>query len=97
MRELLVCLLWGVLGMCAGAALALGAGWLLGVRLAETGKADDADSGWVEPRTTLAAKVLMGVGAILGAVVSILLGIVANASAWATGRRGPPSLCGRAT
>jgi hypothetical protein len=76
MRELLVCLLWGGLGMCAGAALALGAGWLLGIRLAETGMGDDGDSGCVEPRTTLAAKVLMGVGGILGAATAILIALL---------------------
>jgi hypothetical protein len=54
----------------------LGAGWLLGVRLVETGKADDAESGRDGPRTTLAATVLMSLGGVLGSAAAILIALL---------------------
>ena len=82
MAELLVFLLCGGAGLCAGIALALGAGWLLGIRLIEAGEAGGADREGGEPQTTLAAKVLMSVGGILGAAAAILLGVSAKAGGW---------------
>jgi hypothetical protein len=82
MAELVMFVLCGLAGMCAGAALGLGIGWLLGIRLFETGEADDPTSDCGRPRTTLATKVLMIAGGILGTTVAILLDVSAKVYGW---------------
>jgi hypothetical protein len=79
MAELLVYVLCGCAGLFAGAALGLGAGWLLGVRLVDRGPADGEPSA---PKTTLAAKALMGLGGLLGAPGAILLCLLVKAGGW---------------
>jgi hypothetical protein len=77
MAEVLVFLACGAAGLCAGAALGLGVGWALGVRLIENGPTSGEPTG---PRTTTAGKVLMGVGGLIGAPGALLLWLLVNAS-----------------
>jgi hypothetical protein len=58
--------------------MGLGAGWLLGVRLVDDARADGRP---VEPTATLAAKVLMGVGGLVGAAGASLLCLLLMADA----------------
>jgi hypothetical protein len=79
MAELAAYLLCGVAGLVAGAAVGLGVGWVLGVPLFDRGWTGGETDG---PATTTAAKVLMGVGSLLGAPGVVLLCLLAKARGW---------------
>jgi hypothetical protein len=70
MVELAVYLLCGGAGLVAGATAGLGVGSALGVRLFDQGHADGEPDG---PKTTTAARVLMGVGGLVGAAGAVLV------------------------